>query len=285
MLNPYNKKNRFVNKNDIQNILKKYGIFQNITNLSIYQTAFTHESYTTKYIKNIIEREDVKLISQPDGCVPLQKTSYETLEYLGDAVIQLVISSYLKRRYPAEDEHFLSKLRVCFVNRLMLSHLSKVIGLNKYLLISSTLEDIEDGRHRISFLEDIFEAFIGAIYEDFNSVSINFLGFNNLGVGYQIAEKFLINLIEDINTEIDITEHIIDDGNYKNKIIKYFNKMFKTKLEFKILDVDRIGQNVSACVIRCDNGKVIGEGVGVDNKHAIQQASLNSLNNLGLINK
>lgn len=276
-INPYNNKNVLVSKNDIQNILKKYDIFQNITNLSIYQEAFIHQSYTIPYIKNVMERDNVNLVSNIDGFAQLQPKSYETLEYLGDAVIELIISNYLYRRFPNESEGFLSRLRVSLVNRMALSHLSKILGLNKYLVISKTLEEKEDGRLKVSHLEDIFEAFIGAIFKDFNVV--------NSGFGFQIAETFLINLIEDEKSEIDITALIMDDGNYKTKIVKYYRQVYKTNISFKIIDTDGSSglKNFLVYVYRDDIRKKLGEGNGIDKKDAIQNASKNALNNQGLM--
>ena len=62
LINPYNKNNVEFGKNDVQNILKKYGIFQNINNLSLYQEAMVHESYSVPHIKNVIARDNVSLV-------------------------------------------------------------------------------------------------------------------------------------------------------------------------------------------------------------------------------
>ena len=218
-INPYNNKNKLVNKNDIQNILKKYGIFQNINNLGIYQEAFTHESYSLSHIEKSIVRDNLKLADKLDGVTPLQNKSYERLEYLGDAIIEGIISNYLFQRFPEEDESFLSRLRVSLVKGMNLAFLSRMIGLGKHLLISRTLEEKENGRMKESILEDIFEAFIGAIFIDFNNDKHGFLSSFNSGAGYQVAEKFLINLIENENTKLDFVELILNDGNYKNKLV------------------------------------------------------------------
>ena len=66
-INPFNNKNKLINKNDIQNVLKKYGIFQNINNLGIYQEAFTHESYSLPHIQKAIDRDNLKLADKLDG--------------------------------------------------------------------------------------------------------------------------------------------------------------------------------------------------------------------------
>lgn len=284
-INPYNNKNKLINKNDIQNILKKYNIFQNINNLDYYQQAFVHESYSLPYIKNIMERDNVSLITLPDGYAPLQPISYERLEFLGDAVVELITSNYLFERFPDEDEGFLSKLRVSLVNRIAMAHFTRILGLSKFLLISKTLEEKENARFKESILEDIFEAFIGAIFLDFNQDKHGFLSKFNSGAGFQVAEKFLINLIEDLNTEIDFTELILDDGNYKGKLVKYFKMVHKTSISFKTLDSSGISSDkeVIIQIVRDDTGNVIGKGTGKDTKQAQHNGAKLTLIKLGLI--
>ena len=192
-INPFNKVNKLITKNTVQNILKKYGIFQNINNLDFYQDAMVHESYTINKIKTICSRDNVKIVKNPDGCVLLRDTSYERLEFLGDAVIENIIVSYLYRRYPDQREGFLSSMKMNLVNRITLGHLAKVIGLNEYLVIGRTLDDLQNARDEDKILCDVFEAFIAAIYLDFNNDKHGFLSSFMSGMGYQVAELFLIN--------------------------------------------------------------------------------------------
>ena len=79
----------------------------------------------------------VSIVTQPDGSPPLQPVSYQRLEYLGDAVMELIISNYLYERYPKDNEDFPSKLRVCLVNRMAVSNYSRT-GFSKYLMLSRT---------------------------------------------------------------------------------------------------------------------------------------------------
>ena len=277
-LNPFNKKNKLLNENNVQNILKKYGIYQNIHNLSLYQMAMVHSSYSIPYINEVCSRDNVKVVPNPDGCVLLQNESYERLEFLGDAVIENIIVSYLFNRYPDQPEGFMSFMKVNLVNRLMLSHLCRIIGLDEYLIISKTLEDKNNSRQEDKILCDIFEGFIGAIYKDFNMVN---------GNGYQITEKFLINLIEDERTKIDFTELILNDTNYKDKFIKYNKNINKFTPQFNILE--NLGQGadklIKMQVIHPKTNKVLGEGEGNTIKKAEQSACKNGLVKLGLLEK
>lgn len=275
-INPFNNKNKLISKNDIQNILKKYNIFQNINSLAIYQQAFVHKSYEKQNLEeNILKDRDLVLSEKLDGVVDLQPKSYETLEFLGDAIIELVITAYLFERYNDQNEHFLSRLRISLVKGSTLAFLSKVIGLNKFLLISKTLEEKENARQKDSILEDIFEAFIGALYIDFSGDKHGILSSFLSGTGFQVAQKFIINLLEDENSKINLVELILDDGNYKNKLVSYFKKVHKTAIIFKTKDIieDNTIKKYIIDVFRKDNNQIIITGDGYDLKQAHHNAA------------
>ena len=283
-INPFNKVNKLLTKNTVQNILKKYGIFQNINNLDLYQDAMVHESYTISKIKTICSRDNVKIVKNPDGCVLLRERSYERLEFLGDAVIENIIVSYLYRRYPDQREGFLSSMKMNLVNRITLGHLAKVIGLNEYLIIGRTLDDLQNARDEDKILCDVFEAFIASIYLDFNNDKHGFLSSFISGAGYQVAELFLINLIEDESTQLDITTFILDDRNYKNKIIKLIKRLHKYNPIFKVSksDISKSGEQIlTVQLINPNTKEVIGEGKGQNMKKAEQDASKNTLIKMG----
>jgi ribonuclease-3 len=283
-INPFNKVNKLMTKNTVQNILKKYKIFQNINNLDLYQDAMVHESYTINKIKNVCSRDNVKIVKNPDGCVLLRERSYERLEFLGDAVIENIIVSYLYRRYPDQREGFLSSMKMNLVNRITLGHLSKVIGLHDYLIIGRTLDDLQNAREEDKILCDIFEAFIAAIYLDFNTEKHGVLSAFLSGTGYQIAELFLINLIEDEASQLDITTFILDDRNYKNKIIKLIKQLNKYNPTFKVSksDISKSGEQIMTVQLINPNTKeVISEGKGQNMKKAEQDASKNALIKMG----
>lgn len=279
-INPFNNKNKLINKNDVQNILKKYNIFQNINSLAIYQQAFVHKSYEKKNLEeNVLKDRDLVLSEKLDGVVDLQPKSYETLEFLGDAIIELVITAYLFERYNDQNEHFLSRLRISLVKGSTLAFLSKVVGLNKYLLVSKTLEEKENARQKDCILEDIFEAFIGAIYMDFSGDKHGLLSSFYSGTGFQVAQKFLINLIEDERSKINLVELILDDGNYKNKLVNYFKKVHKTAIVFKTKDIieDNTIKKFIVEVFRKDTNSLISTGDGYDLKQAQHNTAKNYL--------
>jgi len=277
-VNPFNKKNVMITTNKVQNILKKYGIYHNIYNEKLYQEATIHESYSIPKINEVCSRDSVKVVKNPDGCILLQPASYDRLEFLGDAIIELVVVNYLFKRYPDQSEGFLSMMKVHLVNRMTLSHLTKVLELDKFLIISRTLEEIQNARQDVKILCDIFESFIGALFLDFDSVN---------GNGYQVVERFMINLIEDENSRIDFTEFVLNDTNYKDKLIKYHKNINKFIPTFNVTSTSGIGADkvIEVEIVHPKTNEILGTGKGISNKKAEQAAAKNSLYKLGLLTR
>jgi len=89
----------------------------------------------------------------------------ERLEFLGDAVLELIITEYLFYRFPSKREGELTNLRAALVNANMLYELATELGFNDFLLLSKG-EEKDTGKGRRYILSDAFEAFIGALYLD-----------------------------------------------------------------------------------------------------------------------
>ena len=101
---------------------------------------------------------------------------------------------------------------------------------------------------------------------------------------HQVAELFLINLIEDEASQLDITTFILDDRNYKNKIVKLIKRIHKYNPEFKTIknDVGRCGETIiTVHLVNMKTREVIGEGKGSNYKKAEQDASKNALIKMG----
>jgi dsRNA-specific ribonuclease len=225
-INPYNFNNRFIKKNEIENILRRYGIFQTVNDVSLYQQAFTHDSYCWHHTKEIMERDEVEIIDKPEGAIELQNVSYQRLEFLGDRVVNLIIAFYLFERYPKQNEGFLTKIYSKIVDSKGLAKLARKVNFGQYLLFSRHLDEKNNARTKDKYLEDCFEAFIGALFYDF-ATKLNASGYVTaadfiIGPGFQICQKFIVNLIEDEETCIDFVELIGKDRNYKQKINTYF---------------------------------------------------------------
>ena len=202
ILNPSNK---LVNPQIINDILEICGLTYKINNIAIYQKGFTHKSYL------IINNPEIEY-EQLDNCVELQPESNERYEYLGDSVMGSVVSSYLFHRYKKQNEGFLTKLKTKLVRTKMLAKFSLFIGLDRYLLISKHVEEVCDGRRNERILEDTFEAFIGALFEDIYQDNLD-----NYGKAMQICCDFIVHLMEETT---DFRELISTNDNYKEQLLQ-----------------------------------------------------------------
>ena len=128
------------------------------------------------------------------------------------------------------------------------------------------MEDVNNGLNNIDILEDVFEAFIGAIYLDFGES------------GYTVAQNFLINLIEE---KVDFAELIVNDTNYKGQITKYYMKTHQQKITFKIMEK---GGNIVKVGVYDKDDTLLGVGIGNNKKTADQNACKELLIKLDLLN-
>lgn len=148
-----------------------------INDLNLYRTAFTHKSALKQYTV---------------------KSSYETLEFLGDAVLGFVITKHLYDFFSNEQEGFLTKARTKIVRGKTLSTISMNLGLYKFILM-----DDKGMRHEWfknqKILEDVFESFIGAIYLDLGICHVK-----------QFIQKHILS------APIDL-----EDDNYKDIVMRW----------------------------------------------------------------
>jgi ribonuclease III len=252
---PYNPSNVLIQEVTVAGILKTYGSMTRINDLDVYRKAMVHRSYCTRKNENFINGNT----QCPDGCLPLQEESNERLEFLGDAVINLVVAKYLFERYPDENEGFLTKLRTKLVNGTMLAQLCRLLNITPYIMISKQIEE-GGGRCNTKVLEDVFEAFVGAMYMDH---------------GMAGAEGWIINLIE---TNLDFSELIGLHNNHKDALLKYFQHNFSHLPKFLEINVDATAQGKLYTVcIRDKNDTVISTGFGSNKKQAENDAARNAL--------
>lgn len=155
---------------DFHTFEQKIGIQFN--NKALLRQAFIHRSY----------------INENKGS---QLDHNERLEFLGDAVLELVITDYLYRKYPNNTEGDLTAYRSALVNANTLAEASVKLGVNEYLLLSRG-ESKDKGRARQYILADTFEAIIGAIYMDQGyGVAAEFISTNIFHLLDEIIEKGL----------------------------------------------------------------------------------------------
>ena len=197
-------------------------------NLDLYETAFTHTSYANEH----------------------NKESYERLEYLGDAVLELIISEYLYK-YTNHAEGIMTKLRAHYVCENALYEYSLKLKLNEYLKLGKGEEE-SGGKFRKAIVADIFEAFIGAMYLD--------QGINKVK---SFIDDNVIPIIE--SDELDFF------NDYKSKLQEYV-QTDKRSLEYVILNEEGPAHNKTfTAVVKIDN-IVYGKGVAHSKKEAEQEA-------------
>lgn len=227
IFNPYNSLNVEIKLSDVQFILTKYGLPPNVNNLNLYKRAFVHRSYTKRpQFENT--QLNIKIVEKPNDCIPLSSKSNERLEFLGDGVLELVTKYYLYRRFPKENEGFMTEKKISIVKNEAIGKIAFEMGLNKWLILSKYAEE-KKIRNNLKKLGCLFEAFLGALFLDYNKLEIKDSDnwFENLfvtGPGFQMAQIFVENIFE---THIDWIALIQNDDNYKNILQVKVQKEFK----------------------------------------------------------
>lgn len=203
------------------------------TNLKYYEQAFTHTSYANE--NNTV--------------------SYERLEYLGDAVLELIISEYLYKTTD-EPEGKMTKLRSSYVCENALYEYSCLLGLNEEIKLGRG-ESERDGKHNKTIVADIFESFMGAVFLD--------CGFD---VVKQFIYKNIVPLIE--NNSIDFIE------DYKS-VLQELVQTDRKSLTYEVIDeYGPAHDKTFTIVVRIDN-IVYGEGTAHSKKEAEQLAAKSAL--------
>ena len=206
-------------------------------NLSIYKLAFQHSSVAKEEIKGV-------------------KLSNERLEYLGDAVLGMVVAEFLFKKFPFKDEGFLTDIRARIVNRESLNKLARKIG------IGELIEYDEKKKSSLSYKSlygDALEAFIGAIYLD---------------KGYGSCKKFILKKL--IGPHVDLREVVMTNPNFKSRVIEWAQKSNK-EVSFEIIEL-KSGRNQYkefTAQLLIDN-EPVSTGTGYSKKKAEQDAAQKS---------
>lgn len=184
--------------------------------------------------------------------------SNERLEFLGDAVLGLVVSSFLYSEYEELSEGDLTRMKATLVNETVLSRSALSFGLGQYIFLSPE-EKKAGGESRPSITADAFEALLGAIYLD---------------GGFEQAKKLVYKYI--LNDHLDI----IDDKklhNYKGELLEYMQARGNSMPFYQVQD--QIGPDhdkVFVVAVYVDN-ELLGEGKGRSKKVAEQKAAREAL--------
>jgi ribonuclease III len=238
---PYNVKNTLITDTDIKLLFSKFNITVNVNNINIYIQGLTHKSYTRAEI------DPELILIKPDNCIDLFDKSNERLEFLGDSVIKLIVAEYLFRRYPDQNEGFMTKLKTKIENKDSLAKFAKRLGLDQYIIISKQIEE-NFGRNSNKLLEDCFESFIAALYID---------------IGFDICKKFLLIILE---TEIDYADLLYKDTNFKDQLLKFYHSNKWSHPKYKELNTEGpIHKKIFTIGVEDQNGDIIKDCISKHN--------------------
>ena len=212
----YNNCNIEITQEDVLHIFETYGLPNKLFNINIYKRAFIHKSYTH------MEGKDSSSFTF------LKSKSNERLEFLGDGILELVTKFYLYRRFPRENEGFITEKKIALIKNEAIGKIAYDMGLHKWLIISKNTEE-KNIRNNYKKLGCLFEAFIGAIFLDYNHIQLKheeswFQQLYSVGPGFQIAQRFIETVFE---RHVDWTNIIQNDDNYKNILQVKIQKEFK----------------------------------------------------------
>lgn len=232
IFDPYNSLNHEIRDFEIQNILKNYGINFKINNYQLYRRAFIHRSYIRRpNIENM--QNNIIIAMRPNNCLPLYTKSNERLEFIGDGVLECITKYYLYRRFPKENEGFMTEKKIALVKNESIGKMALEMGLNQWFILSKHAET-KQIRTNLKKLGCLFEAFIGAMFLDFNKIHINDEEnwFNNVfvtGPGFQMVQIFVENVFE---KHVDWIQLIQNDDNFKNILQVKIQKEFKVTPQY-----------------------------------------------------
>ena len=207
--------------------------------LRLYKSAFSHSSYVNEHkVKN----------------------DYERLEFLGDAVLDLVVADYLYTHYK-ETEGEMTKVRASYVCENANYCYATGLGLSKYILVGHG-EQKEGGNFKKAIVADIFEALMGAIYID--------LGFST---ARNVILKVVVPYIEDPNVTFF--------SDYKSSLQEYVQTEQKS-LEYRLINEEGPAHDKRFTVDVVIDDIVYGTGIGTSKKEAEQEAAKAALNKLAV---
>lgn len=202
----------------------------------------------------------IEAMTHPSYANENNSISNQRLEFIGDAVIDLVVGKFLYELMPYEDEGGLTKKRAQEVCEASLSQFARSFELGKYLLLGKG-EELSQGRDKPAVLADAFEAFLGAIFLD-----------KGLDEVYKVLNKVVFPEIKkNINKE---------NNDYKSKLQELVQSDKRTLVYDIISETGPAHDRTFTARVTMDDGIKMGEGTGKTKKEAEQDAAKNTLEKL-----
>jgi ribonuclease III len=192
------------------------------------------------------------------------KLSNERLELLGDAVLGLVVTETLYRRYPDKSEGELTRLKSLMVSREVLAREAIQLELGQFMRLGSG-EEQSGGRNRRSIMADAFEALLGAVYLD-----------GGFGAAREFVHAFLLR---------DMTRFLADGfgGNYKSLLLEYVQGKGRGAPKYRVVEESGPDHRKEFTVEVLVKGEVLGRGQGPNKKTAEQHAAKQAADAYGLL--
>lgn len=219
-------------------------IVKNFKNKKLLNEAFTHRSFLNETSDNI--------------------NSNERLEFLGDAVLELLVSQYLFFKFPHFEEGKLTNLRSSIVRTETLAKASLKLGLNKKIKMSKG-EEKGGGRENPTILANIFEAFLGAVYLD---------------QGLEEARKFVDDYLFIFIGEIIKNKAYLDFKSYLQEKIQERNKISPI---YEVLKEEGPDHQKTFTVGVFVENKMIGKGKGRSKQEAEERSAKQALESNGFL--
>lgn len=185
-----------------------------------------------------------------------RQTNNERLEFLGDAVLELMTSDFLFRKYPDMDEGEMTKLRASLVCEASLAICARDLELGKYLYLGRG-EEVTGGRKRPSITSDAVEALIGAIYLD---------------GGFASAKEFILKYVL---SDMEKKQLFYDSKTILQEMIQKRRK--EGSVSYEMIEASGPDHNKSFRVRVLLGTKAMGEGVGHSKKEAEQEAAYQAI--------
>ncbi len=180
--------------------------------------------------------------------------SYERLEFLGDSVLDLIITEVLFERFTDKDEGFMTQMRSKLVKGDALAGYSRQLGLPKVVELGERAKG-QGIEYSTSILGDIFEALVGALYKD---------------RGYAATRRFIERLLD---THLDIKEVAAYDDNFKSILMEFAQARRMRIPVYKVIQEDGPAHNRTFVVEVLVDDQKAGEGSGKSKKIAEQEAA------------
>ncbi len=213
-----------------------------------------------KFKNNLLLEKALNHSSFVNEQMEISMEDNQRFEFLGDSILNFVISDILMITYPDLNEGELSKKRATLVNEFTLAIIAKKINLGDYIMLGKG-EMNTNGNKKFSILSDCFEAVIAAVYRD--------RGFNAV---FDFIKNHYAKLIEKINTSIF-------EYDYKSQIQEYAQSELKITPVYKI--IGEIGpDHDKEFKVSLKIGNLLAEGVGKSKKEATQNAAKYAVKNI-----